>query len=174
MSQSTVTRRQKQLHSQRISILIVSHSPQTERSLAWHSTLSEEQRNLTNCLVWREKGNDSPVTSFISLRPLFSPRKSLLIYRAERRIRMSLFHHKTTSPPKRRASHLPGTRICPSLVIMCLLPSQRHYAAQCLQLAATAWTTLKMNRIMSSDQTKRKRRRKKEAIKPVHPIIRHQ
>lgn len=118
-----------QLHSQHISILIVSHSPQTEWSLAWHSTVSEGQRNLTNCLFLREKGNDSLITSFISLQPLFSPRKSLLIYRTERRISLSLFHHKTTSPPKSRAYHLPGTQICPSLVIMCLLTSPKHYAA---------------------------------------------
>lgn len=119
----------KQLHCQHINILIVSHSPQTQWSLAWHSTLSEEQRNLTNCLLLREKGSDSPVTSFISLWPLLSSRKSLLIYRTERSINLNLFHHKTTSPPKNRISCLPGTWICPSLVTVCLLTSQRHYAA---------------------------------------------
>lgn len=146
----------KQLHSQHINILIVSHSPQTQWSLAWHSTLSEEQRNLTNCLLLREKGNDSPATSFISLRPLFSSKKSLLIYRTERSISLSLFHHKTTSPPKSRASCLPGTWICPSLVTVCLLTSQRHDAAECLQLYPAPWTTLKINGTVSHDQIKRK------------------
>lgn len=119
----------KQLHSQHINILIVSHSPQTQWSLAWHSTLSEEQRNLTNCLLLREKDSDSPVTSFISSRPLLNSRKSLLIYRTERSISLNLFHHKTTSPPKSRTSCLPGTWICPSLVTVCLLTSKTHYAA---------------------------------------------
>lgn len=120
----------KQLHSQHINILIVSHSPQTQWSLAWHSTLSEEQRNLTNCLLLREKGNDSPVTSFISLRPLFSPRKSLLIYRTERSISLSLFHCKTTSSPKSRAPwdsnlSLPGDCVSINIpkTLCCIVPS---------------------------------------------------
>lgn len=146
----------KRLHSQHINILIVSHSPQTQWWLAWHSTLSEEQRNLTNCLLLREKGNDSPVTSFISLRPLLSSRKSLLIYHTEKSISLKLFHHKATSPPKSRASCLPGTWICPSLVAVCLLTSQRHCAAECLQLYTVPWTTLKINATVSWDQTKRK------------------
>lgn len=104
-------------------------TPHRPNSLAWHSALSEEQRNLTNCLLLREKGSDSPVTSFISLWPFLSSRKSLLIYRTERSINLNLFHHKTTSPPKNRISCLPGTWICPSLVTVCLLTSQRHYAA---------------------------------------------
>lgn len=68
---------------------------------------------LTNRLLVREKGNHSPVTSFISLQPLLSPRKSLLIYCIERRIKLSLFHCKATSPPKSRAVHLTGTPILP-------------------------------------------------------------
>lgn len=108
-----MTRRKTQLHSQHISILIAPHSPQTEPALARHSATAEEKRNLTSCLILREKGNDSPVTSFITLQPLFSPRKSLLIYCIERRIKLSLFHCKAMSPPKSRAVHLTGTQILP-------------------------------------------------------------
>lgn len=120
----------KQLHSQHINILIGSHSPQTQWSLAWHSTLSEEQRNLTNCLLLREKGNDSPVTSFISLRLLLSSRKSLLIYRTERSISLNLFHHKPSKKqgflsPRDLNLSLPGDCVSINIpkTLCCIVPS---------------------------------------------------